>query len=70
MSRRSQMFAEGVQKFSWALKKATDGTYEAHCLNYPTIVGKGDDEQRALIDGRTKITEAAEKAELGTTPRT
>jgi hypothetical protein len=73
MSRRSQMFAEGVQKFSWQLStfRDSDGRerHKATCLNYPQIVGIGDSEQAALSKGKEAITVAAEKAELGTDPR-
>lgn len=66
MSRRSQVFAEGIQKFSWQIAKQPDGTYHATCLNFPHIVGKGPSEQFALVKGQEAVDTAARKAELGT----
>lgn len=69
MSRRSQAFAEGVQKFSWDIAQQPDGTYKATCINFPHIVGTGPSEQFALVKGQELIDTASRKAELGTDQR-
>ena len=69
MSRRSQAFAEGVQKFSWEINKLPDGNYRATCINFPHIVGTGPSEQFALVKGQEAIDTASRKAELGTDAR-
>lgn len=70
MSRKSSIFAEGPQKFTWSLTKFTDASgrerYKAQSQNYPKIFGLGDDEQTALRAGQQAITKASETAELGT----
>ena len=69
MSRRSQAFAEGVQKFSWNISQQPDGTYKATCINFPHITGTGPSEQFALVKGQEAIDTASRKAELGTDQR-
>ena len=69
MSRRSQAFAEGVQKFSWEINKLPDGNYRATCINFPHIKGEGPSEQFALVKGQEAIDTASRKAELGTDAR-
>ena len=69
MSRRSQQFAEGIQKFSWVIAKQPDGSFKATCQNFPHISGSGPSEQFALIKGQEAIDTAARKADLGTDPK-
>ena len=69
MSRRSQAFAEGVQKFTWNIEELTNGNYRATCVNYPHIQGEGPTEQFALTKGKEAIDTASRKAELGTDAR-
>lgn len=64
MSRKSQAFAEGVQKFSWALEKLPEGGYQCTCRNHPAIVGTGETEQAAMRAATVAIRDAAEKADL------
>ena len=65
MSRRSHIFAEGPQKFSWRIEQLANGDYRATCQNYPHIQGEGPSEQFALIKGKEAIDIAARKDELG-----
>lgn len=69
MSRRSQMFSEGVQKFSLDVNRTPSGGYKATCRNYPHISAEGPNEQSAIAKCKEQLTIASEKAELGTDPR-
>lgn len=64
MSRRSQAFAEGTQKFTWSVARQDDGTYLATCMNHPAIMGRGPTEQFAMTAATKAITEAAETCDL------
>lgn len=65
MSRRSQAFAEGVQKFSWRVERVTDGRYKAESESHPGIVAFGDTEQQAMTAAKDKIYDEVTKATLG-----
>jgi len=66
MSRRSQAFATGPQKFSWQLSSFEDGDGRVRVMcesrNYPGIKGIGEDEQHAIRAAQVAIATAAEKA--------
>ena len=68
MSRKSQAFAEGTQKFSWKMESFADESGRVRvkcvCRNHPSIIGIGDDEQTAMRAAQKAITIAAEDVKL------
>lgn len=65
MSRRSHIFAEGTQKFTWRVERIADGRFKAESESHPGIHAFGDSEQQAMTAAKDKIYEEATKGTLG-----
>lgn len=72
MSRRSQAFAAGTQKFSWRVEEirerdaAAPGRFKATCKTSPDIFAFGETEQGALGAAQRKLDTAIETAAIDT----